>query len=662
MKRLLRYLVLPRDVTPFEHGYLQKLNRIALGFFWLHPPVFALVAVLAGTSVLVALALSLVAVGGATAAYVAFRDRPRTVGMFYAVTAMLMGGALVYIGQGPMQIEMHFYFFVLIALLAVFGNPMVIVTAAVTVAGHHLVVYLTVPSGVFNYDAPFWAVGVHAAFVVLESVAAVFVARSFFDNVIGLEQIVQKRTAALDGRNRDMSRILDNVAQGFISVGLDGTLGGEWSKALERWFGAPTADVRVWDYLFESPDQRAWAELSFESLATDAMPFELVIYQLPARISRGGREFRITYQGIGEPATAVLVVVSDITDEIARQRAEEAQRELIAVVEKAFRDRAGFAQFVSETDELVHRCAEGATDLQVLKRELHTLKGNTAIFGVTSVASLCHAIEDEIAEAGEPPTAERRKHLAEVWASFRERVERVLGMSQRRSVVIDWEEYHGVLSSIRVEPEPPWAAKLRDWGKTPTRPRLEQCAEYARQLAHRLGKEVEVEIRDHDVRLLGDQFAPVWPALIHAIRNMVDHGIEQPDVRAAAGKPQTGHLVLETAIADGTLRIDIGDDGAGIDWASIAERARRSGLPASTPAELEQALFASGVSTAETTTDISGRGVGMDALRSTCTTLGGRIEITSQRGAGTCFSFVFPMSRAQRAHRASLAQIKEYVA
>ena len=92
--------------------------------------------------------------------------------------------------------------------------------------------WMVLPRGVFNYDATIWTVVVHAVFVVIESVAACFVARSFFDNVIGLERIVEHRT-------RDMTRLLDNVAQGVISVDFDGVLGTERSCALATWFGEP---------------------------------------------------------------------------------------------------------------------------------------------------------------------------------------------------------------------------------------------------------------------------------------------------------------------------------------------------------------------------------------------------------------------------------------
>ena len=193
MNKLFRYLVLPKEISAFEATYLRRLNRIGLVFFAIHVPAMVLLAWANATHPWLALALSSAVVLGPALAYVTFTN-PRAVSVTYGVAAMCMGGVLVHVGQGPVQIEMHFYFFALIAMLAVFGNPLVILAAALTVALHHLALWFLLPASVFNYDAPVWVVAVHAAFVVLESVAGCFIARSFFDNVIGLEKIVQLRT------------------------------------------------------------------------------------------------------------------------------------------------------------------------------------------------------------------------------------------------------------------------------------------------------------------------------------------------------------------------------------------------------------------------------------------------------------------------------------
>lgn len=196
MRFLLAYLTLPAEITAFERQYLARVNKVALWFFLAHPPVLAAVAWLAGTNVLQALLFGTVAVAGPLLAWRAF-DSPRIVSLVFGFTAMSVGALLAHFGKGPMQIEMHFYFFVSLALLAVFANPMVIIVAALTVVVHHLAFYLLLPSSVFNYEASIWAVMLHAAFVVVESVAGCFVARTFFDNVVGLEKIIFARTEEL---------------------------------------------------------------------------------------------------------------------------------------------------------------------------------------------------------------------------------------------------------------------------------------------------------------------------------------------------------------------------------------------------------------------------------------------------------------------------------
>src|SRR5205823_14173709 len=108
MKRLFRYLMLPKEVTPFEDRYLRRVNRIALFFFWGHLPIFMLIAGVNEMSVLGAGLLTAVVLAGPTLAYRVLK--PRTVPLVYGVASMCLGGLLVHFGQGIVQIEMHFYF------------------------------------------------------------------------------------------------------------------------------------------------------------------------------------------------------------------------------------------------------------------------------------------------------------------------------------------------------------------------------------------------------------------------------------------------------------------------------------------------------------------------------------------------------------------------
>lgn len=463
-----------------------------------------------------------------------------------------------------------------------------------------------------------------------------------------LETDVLRRTAELDWRNHEMSLILDNVAQGFATVALDGSIGHECSRAFALWFGAPADDKPIWAHLAgHDPNLEAWILLGFDSLRTGAMPSDVVIDQLPPRIDRDGRQFRVEYRPIGEPLTGFLVVVSDITDELVREHEEAAQRELFVVVENAYRDRTGFLTFIRETKELVRHSETTNIPLAELQRAVHTVKGSSAMFGALSVSEICHELESHMEHEGTVPDRAAWATLIDTWRTFHDRVDNLLGLSQRRAVLVDWDEYQAVLASLD-DPERPWAVRIRRWGQDATRAHLEQFADQARQLAHRLGKaELDVEIRDNGVSVETDRFAPVWSAVVHAVRNAVDHGIEPTEQRVARGKPPRGHLKLTTELRGNELVIEIQDDGGGVDWQGVAARAAALGLPAESPRELCAAVFANGLSTARALTQTSGRGLGMTALRATCAELGGRVELISEPARGTTVRCFVPLARSK---------------
>ena len=165
-----------------------------------------------------------------------------------------------------------------------------------------------------------------------------------------------------------------------------------------------------------------------------------------------------------------------------------------------------------------------------------------------------------------------------------------------------------------------------------------------RQLATRLGKEVDPSIIDHRLRLPGAEMRSFLGVLVHVVRNSVDHGIESPSERVRAGKPRAGRVSIESRMDGSAFVIAVEDDGRGIDWEAIRQRARLRGLPAATEQDLEEALFVDGITTREAVTDVSGRGVGLSAVRQICRQLGGTVRVRSQRGQGTRFEFVFTPS------------------
>jgi two-component system chemotaxis sensor kinase CheA len=120
--------------------------------------------------------------------------------------------------------------------------------------------------------------------------------------------------------------------------------------------------------------------------------------------------------------------------------------------------------------------------------------------------------------------------------------------------------------------------------------------------------------------------------------------LEQPEERGRAGKPSSGTVTLSTVVEGHEFVIRVRDDGKGIDWDRLRDRAAALGLPVKTRADLERALFADGVSTADEVTGLSGRGVGMGAVQAACVDRGGTLVVDSIPGGGTTLEFRFPVA------------------
>jgi two-component system chemotaxis sensor kinase CheA len=171
-----------------------------------------------------------------------------------------------------------------------------------------------------------------------------------------------------------------------------------------------------------------------------------------------------------------------------------------------------------------------------------------------------------------------------------------------------------------------------------------------RDLAQRLEKQVELKISGETTELDKTVLEKIGDPLVHLVRNCVDHGIEKPQQRADAGKNAMGTIHLNASHRGGSIVIEIRDDGRGLDHERIIAKARARGLvgPNETLSaeQVQELIFLPGFSTAEVTTDVSGRGVGMDVVRSNIADLHGKIEVQSERGRGSRFQITLPLTLA----------------
>jgi two-component system chemotaxis sensor kinase CheA len=475
--------------------------------------------------------------------------------------------------------------------------------------------------------------------------------KSAREEKVRLERLVAERTAELDARNEDMRRVLDNVGQGFLTLNATGEMSRERSRVLETWFGKAPASGSFVEYIASSDSEAArWFAAGWSAIVDDLLPIEVTLDQLPKRVALSGRNFEIEYRPIlaaGGKLDRVLLVLSDVTAVLERERAEAGEREATRLFTRLVADRAGFLEFFAEAESLVEsiRSAQNATDLV---RPLHTLKGNAGIFGIDSVARLCHDLENQLQEAG----ALSQHDLSPLFARWNEiatKVRSLVGDGGAKLEVSDG-DYEELAKAIeRRTAHAELQSLLHAWKLESGEARLSRVAEQAQGLAERLGKgPLQIDVDANRLRFVPEKWTEFWSAAVHVVRNAIDHGLETAEERSQAGKPEVRKLGFRSRLDSGELVVEFSDDGRGIDWRRVEEKAKQRNLPADSQAALVDALFADGLSTRDEASEYSGRGVGLSAVRAACQKLGGRVVVESRPGQGSVFRFVWPAALARQ--------------
>ncbi|MEL6700477.1 MAG: chemotaxis protein CheA, partial [Pseudomonadota bacterium] len=184
----------------------------------------------------------------------------------------------------------------------------------------------------------------------------------------------------------------------------------------------------------------------------------------------------------------------------------------------------------------------------------------------------------------------------------------------------------------------------------PVKPLFQRMARISREVADATGKDIRFDMEGSETEVDTTVIERLSEPLTHMIRNAIDHGIEAAEVRRGTGKPDQGRLTLSAAQRSGRILIKLSDDGGGIDRAAVRARAIDRGIVGAdddlAPEAIDMLLFEPGFSTAQTVTELSGRGVGLDVVREAIRSLGGRISVDSASGTGTTWIISLPLTLA----------------
>jgi len=498
-----------------------------------------------------------------------------------------------------------------------------------------------------------------------------------------LNRTIRQAHEALDDVNRNMAALLDNAGQGFLSVDREGTVAPQYSQECRTLFGGDIEGQNVADLLF--PGNAVGAEAMRVNIRrigdeSDAYRRDLYLSLMPKAVVRGDVSLTLAYRPLA--AGRLMFVITDVTGEVRLKDAVARERNRLACVVAAVREQHdffavldSFAAFRESVAALVAGAADGRSALNAVYRQVHTFKGLFLQLECAFVGKALDALETRLAALGREasPTAAAVAALAtdaEVDAAldqdldvvrqslgaefFDRRGEICLGEELADALAALADRLLGCLDALPLEADDRAVlTAARTLRHVDLKKLLAVYPRTVARLAAGRGKlAAPFAVEGATVPVDPDRFGPLTKTLVHAFRNAVDHGLETPDERSDAGKPETGTIACRVGVADGMATIEVADDGRGVDVEAIRSRAFELGLvgaeelAAMDDDAILELLFRDGLSSRREVGDLSGRGVGMAAVRAEAEVLGGSVRIVNNPGRGMRLIVAVPLDQA----------------
>ncbi len=290
--------------------------------------------------------------------------------------------------------------------------------------------------------------------------------------------------------------------------------------------------------------------------------------------------------------------------------------------------------------------------IRQLKRDLHTLKGTLATSDFKELASQLHELESLIEAQGlsDSSVPQKWQSIVQGWSQETTDIENVLGLSQRRNrYSIESSKFNRLYRHADQQKDQQLEAILLDCLRQPPQQVFARYDDYVKSIANKLEKKVRLIFTPDSSELALFEVQKLDAAFNHILRNCVDHGIEDPEQRTLHGKDPIGKVKWGVyRKTNGNIHFVIQDDGQGVNANKLAQKAVESGLWTAADAQNAseqdkvELLFMPQLSSRDEITELSGRGVGMDAVKDLVEKLGGTILVRSEPGAGTRFEIEVP--------------------
>ena len=437
-------------------------------------------------------------------------------------------------------------------------------------------------------------------------------------------------------KTKDIQSILDSIPQGILTICEDENIDRNYSLHLEEILGHKSISGRgIDEVLFAASDltteKRAMALTSIRTAIGEySFNFDVNIDHLPTelvyRYKNREKSLSCTWSAVSneeEIVYKILLAIRDVTELKAFEEENRLQKREMNMIEEIIDvERRKFFYFIQESQGFVDRSVgisrEQRSNPEELWRllfiEMHTLKGIARSHGFKQISNLIHLIEDHIQKA----ISDRTDQTEPVSCK----------LEDLRKLILEYEH----IARHRLHFDTTNSVPMTTPSYTSFREHLEQLESFIGEIAMQVGKPMPVlhlHVEDH-YQIDGSFAGTLNQCLVHLIRNSLDHGIEAESDRVDAGKPFAGQIDIEL-VEEEEYRLSYYDDGQGLNLKKLEEKVRGEqqveNSSSLTAKQIAEVIFQSGLSTAEGLTDISGRGVGMDAVRSIIERAGGTVEL-----------------------------------
>jgi len=480
-----------------------------------------------------------------------------------------------------------------------------------------------------------------------------------------LEKKVEERTLELSQANNTISAMVNSLDQGFFLFDESGACLPIYSKACLTLLENDPAKLKVWEIL-KVPEEKGskWVQV----LYSGKLPFSQTSKLGPKLFPHSnGNRISLNYFPVlneHKKLDKVVVVATDKTMEALAEQKAELQKSEVQLILKIAKNRQAFLRFIRETREYLKQISElckNAKDKSehvFVMRVIHTIKGLSASFSMVDLAKRCHNFETKLQMNQEVPLSNNLEDIKNISESLEKTVEAqkdLLGNDldrNDRTVEVSTktiQDLHKLLSDKGVSEEITTAFS-RELICEPIEDYFKPYQDTVDAVANRASKQVApLHFISGNIRVLPEPYIKLFNSFIHAFRNAVDHGVESPMEREQLGKSPEGHITVAFGLSEGVplpyLTICVKDDGKGIDPARLRVKLKEKGIlnvDKENDLEILQHVFDSGISTRETVSDLSGRGVGLDAIRTEAIALSGTAFVESELGKGTTLTVRVP--------------------